>query len=329
MLDWFPGLDQAAGTVTLPLWAAGAAAILFLVSLSLALGRAGAGAMIRATARVAVIAIIAAAGWVFVTQSGLRERDAERRALDARASELTARAVTPGSPLACLDAIAGEIVENACESALFASAETTSAALSYITARLTLLVDAISYASQRDPSYEFVLSDWRRALESDRFGLVAQVIAVRDGCGTDQCPTLGLLRDTTRVSANLKERTFDQHVARYAAGWGTRTGTPVAAAMPPVAPTATAPSAPSLAASSTSGPIFPSAASIPPVSIMNAEPTGSVQQGQTAPASTTAATEPIVNPPTPPRRPPPPPRRPPEAAVPAPPPSASAPPNAQ
>ena len=43
----------------------------------------------------------------------------ERHPLDARAHDLIARAVRPGSAFACLDPIAGETVESACEKALF------------------------------------------------------------------------------------------------------------------------------------------------------------------------------------------------------------------
>jgi hypothetical protein len=338
MWDWLFALDPVTGTFTLPLWAAGTAALLFLITFILALWRAGAGQIVGAFAQVAIVLIIALAAWTFHAQSLQRDRDAERRALDARASELTARTVLPGSALACLDAIAAEALENSCEHAVFGSAETAAAALSYVAARVTLLADALSYAKERDPSYELVLADWRRTLETDRFGVVAQVMATRDGCGADECPAFSLLRDSSRVSANLRERAFDQHVARHAAAWGTRAGTPVAAATAPGSVT-TPPGAPSpsLASSSTSGPVFPSAASIPAVSIMNAEPTGSVLPGVASapptagtPATTTATAEPIANPPTPPRRPPPQPRRPAAAAptavpAPGPPPAASAP----
>ena len=46
------------------------------------------------------------------------------------ALELAARALVPGSALPCLDAIAGDVVEDACEKAIFASPEATAAAVS-------------------------------------------------------------------------------------------------------------------------------------------------------------------------------------------------------
>ena len=47
-----------------------------------------------------------------------RDLGAERRAIEARASELTAHAIAPGSALTCLDAIANILVESACEKAV-------------------------------------------------------------------------------------------------------------------------------------------------------------------------------------------------------------------
>jgi hypothetical protein len=69
----------------------------------------------------AVVLMVALAGWWAIDHFARRDFLAERQALDARAFELTARAMAPGSALACLDAMAGDVVEDACEKALFAS----------------------------------------------------------------------------------------------------------------------------------------------------------------------------------------------------------------
>ena len=89
------------------------------------------------------------------------------------------------------------------------------------------------------------------------------MLAVRDGCTADACDAFGLVYDDKKLRANMKDRLFDITVARYAANWPTRTR--------PVA---------SSGFSGSSGPItppgpnvqFPSSQSIPPVSIMTAEP---------------------------------------------------------
>jgi hypothetical protein len=158
------------------------------------------------------------------------------------------RAVAPGSAVACLEATNTETVEGACERAVFASPESVAAASAYMAARLTLLADAHEYTSRRDQSY----------------GLASQVLASRDGCTADTCDAFGLVYDDKRLRANLKDRLFDVTVGRYAVNWPSRTR-PLASSTNSSgnAPTGV-PAGPNVN--------FPSAASIPPVSIMNSEP---------------------------------------------------------
>src|SRR5215813_12141738 len=89
-------------------------------------------------AAVGIVLAALLAGWLTLDAWARRDLAAERRALDQRAFELTARALLPGSTLACLDGAAGEAVETACEKALFAGPETTAAAVSYVAAQLSL-----------------------------------------------------------------------------------------------------------------------------------------------------------------------------------------------
>src|SRR5262249_58417351 len=83
-----------------------------------------------------LVLIVALAGWGARDHFARRDLEAEQRALETRAFELATRAFMPGSALGCLDAIAGETVEEACENALFASPDATAAAVSYVTAQL-------------------------------------------------------------------------------------------------------------------------------------------------------------------------------------------------
>src|SRR4051794_13546485 len=106
-----------------------------------------------------------------------RDLEAERRAIEARASELVAHAIAPGSALTCLDAVSMP-VETACEKALFATPEAVAAAVAYVEARYALLVASAALAT-RDPSYQPAVERLRRGLEADRFGLVAQLFATR------------------------------------------------------------------------------------------------------------------------------------------------------
>jgi hypothetical protein len=218
--------------------------------------------------RVAVILIAVVFGWTYITRTADRDRADERRALDSRATELIARAIAPGSAIACLEAANTETVEGSCERAVFASPETVAAATAYIGARLSLLADAHEFQARRDQAYETQLGSLRRTIAADRYGLASQVLAARDGCTADACEAFSFVYDDKKLRANMRDRLFDITIARYAANWPTRTR--------PIASSSSGP----ITSSSSSTPItppgpnvqFPSSQSIPPVSIMTAEP---------------------------------------------------------
>src|SRR2546421_5745054 len=261
MSDWVPGLDLSTGTFTLPLWAVGVAAALFVALIVIAVIRAGLTEFGGLAFRVAVIVIAVVFGWTYVNRASERDRAEERRSLDQRAADLVGRAVAPGSAIACLEATNTETVEGACERAVFASPETVAAATAYLSARLSLLADAHDYTSRRDQGYEATIAGLRRTIAADRYGLASQVLSVRDGCTADACDAFGLVYDDKRLRANIKDRLFDVTVARYAVNWPTRT-------RPLASSGGNAPSGVPAGPNVT----FPSAASIPPVSIMNSEP---------------------------------------------------------
>jgi hypothetical protein len=258
-LDWLPGLDLSTGTFTLPLWAVGVALALLVALLVIAVMRAGLTEFGSMIFRVAVIVIAVVFGWTYVSRTGERDRLDERRALDQRAADLIGRAIAPGSAIGCLEATNTETVEGSCERAVFASPETVAAATAYVAARLSLLSDAHEYTARRDQSYESQIAGLRRTIAADRYGLASQVLATRDGCTADACDAFGLVYDDKKLRANMKDRMFDITVARYAVNWPSRTR-PLAS------------SGSGTPSGASSGLTFPSAASIPPVSIMNAEP---------------------------------------------------------
>jgi len=229
--------------------------------------------------------------WLYVQQRG-----SERRAFDDRKAVLIAGSIAPGSALSCLDELAGEAVEAACEEAVFASPGAVASAVKYVTAQLALLNDGTAYVAHGDAAYASELAPLRTAIELDRFGLVAQVLKERDGCTVERCDALTQLRDSTRVLGNLRERTFEQQVKKYTAIWNVpRPATGVVAA-----------AGPSVALPGTSGP--GSAASLPrdPAA---AEP--ALQSAAVTPPATLGSVTPL------------PPRRPPQVRV-APPPRATA-----
>jgi hypothetical protein len=283
------------------MWAAGTLAAVALVCCVVAFTRAAYDGMIGWVARGALVAIGAAAAWVMFDAPSARDSAAEHRALNSRMTALTARAVAPGSALACLDGVAGETVEKACEKALFATPEAAAAAVSYVAAQLTLLADASGQA-KRDASYANLAAQLRRAAEADRFGLVAHVLSVREGCTSKQCSAFALFKDASRVKANIADRTYETYVQRYATGWPSA-GPPVASASPPAAITA-ASNAVSGLPLKPPGPdvFFPSADSIPPVSIMTAEPPAAKPQAHQE-TTGSANTHSAARPPPPPRKP--------------------------
>src|SRR5687768_10030546 len=291
-LDWVPGLDLTTGTFTLPLWAVGVAAALFVALVVIAVIRSGMMEFGGLLFRVAVIVIAVVFGWTYIVRTGERDRADERRALDQRAADLVGRAIAPGSAIACLEATNTETVEGACERAVFASPETVAAASAYVAARLTLLADAHEYTSKRDQSYESSIAGLRRTVAADRYGLASQVLSVRDGCTADACDAFGLVYDDKRLRANLRDRLFDVTVARYAVNWPSRT-------RPLASSGSNSPSGVPAGPNVT----FPSAASIPPVSIMNAEPPAPPPPSQAAapppppPTNTAPASGPRRSPP--------------------------------
>ncbi|MFD2181171.1 hypothetical protein [Rhodoplanes azumiensis] len=270
------GFDPAGGVTSLPVWGAGLVAVLAVVGAVAAWRRSGAGALVAGIAALIVAAI--AAGAAVTMGMMLHEQVAERRALEQRVADLTARALVPGSPLACLDGLAATPGEAACEAVLFGRPEAAAAAVAYVTAQIDLFVQTAPRLAG-DSAAARALLPLKRALAADRFGLVAHVLAVQSGCSADFCPPLALFEQPDRLRGHLRERPFDTILARHAAGWrsgGDLDGPVAGATAPGLAGTGRTP-APEGAAPAAGQPVssrydFPSAASIPPVSIMAPEP---------------------------------------------------------
>ncbi|HXW28754.1 MAG TPA: hypothetical protein VEK55_05260 [Xanthobacteraceae bacterium] len=234
-LDWlsFASIDTSSGTVTLSFLAAGIGAALLGLFLLLAVFRTSVSEVVWTLTRVGLVVVVAASAWLFFGRAMERDRTEERRALDQRIQELSARATEPGSPLGCLDSPMNEALETVCERVIFGNPATIAAATVYVASQLTLLSDAVDYINRTDSGYSAAIGGLRRAVETDRFGLVAQVLAARDGCTASKCTQLALLGDATRVSDHLKDGTFDGLVARYATVWPQMTPQSTVAAAPP------------------------------------------------------------------------------------------------
>src|SRR5579864_5349433 len=266
------GVDPEMGSAVLRLWiAAGSAAVLVAIC---AVAYHGLRSNAARAGVVALGVIVGAAmTWALLAGPSAQDHGADRRALEMRAQELSTRAMAPGSALACLDAVAGETVDAACEKALFASPATVAAATSYAAVRLELLSDMAAYVKRGGRDIDGALLPLRHSLETNAYGFLAHALAVRDGCTSQNCKALDVLHDARRVRANLSGQTLDRYLDRYLTAWAQQPDGPG-----PVADAATQ-SQPA-PASQPGAPgqrkvvniDFPTAASIPPVSIMNPEP---------------------------------------------------------
>jgi hypothetical protein len=201
-----------------------------------------------------------------------------------------AGAIAPGSALSCLDEIAEETVEAACEKAVFASPEAVAAGIKHVTSQLALLDDGTTYAERGDASYAAELAPLRTALELDRFGIVAHVLGDQ-GCTPENCDALIRFHDSSKVLANLRDRTFEKQVKKYAAIWDRPADGVAATASPPVAlPDTIGPEVGQKYGS-------PSSKSIPPVSIV--APEESQPREATASESTDVTPQPAPQAPQP------------------------------
>jgi hypothetical protein len=264
------GVDSEMASSVLRLWiAAGSAAVLVAIC---AVAFSG---LRTNAARAGIVALGALVGvamiWALLGSPVAQDHGADRRALEMRAQELTARTLAPGSALACLDAVAGENVDAACEKALFASPAAVAAATSYAAARLELLSDMAAYVKHGGRDIDGALLPLRHSLETDAYGFLAHALAVRDGCTGQNCKALDVLADAGRVRANLSGQMLDRYLDRYLTVWALQPDGPG-----PVADAATQsqptyqPGAPGQRKMVNID--FPTAASIPAVSIMNPEP---------------------------------------------------------
>ena len=280
--------DPATGMLGMPVWWMAAFAAVIVVLAAFSVFRAGAA---RPLVSIAAVGVLCVGGWLALsladrtsgTNTGVSGSDRleERRLFEARVNEFTARAMMPGSPLACLDGNAGDQVAAGCEKLVFGSADTIAASVSYVSTRIALLNEGTELAAASGLSYDKPLSALRRGLEADPYGIVAQVLLQNPDCKAERCESLAMLRDPNKVRVNLLEKPFDVLVMRYAANWPS--GTRAAAGSDNRGAVMAAPGAPPPPPTSGQGvPVsskydFPSSASIPPVSIMNAEPTGQPQ----------------------------------------------------
>lgn len=274
---WTTSLDQLWRSPTFPMWLTFAAAAFFALVLVVTLFRAEKSVANGALTVITLLAVaVAAAATMRSFGSG------GDGGVNARAP-MQVNASLPA--LSCVDDLAGDSVETACEGALFASPDSVAAAVSYAASQVSSLT-AFGDVSAANKVMTPELQALRRAVERDRYGLVAHVLVTRDRCSASNCKAFQSLTDHNQIAANMEEKVYDGLVTRYAPSWsGGANPADSAAAMvggPPSMPTGKPTTAD-----------FPSASSIPPVSIMNPEPSSSTATA-TTPATPTPAPRPAA-----------------------------------
>jgi hypothetical protein len=271
------------------------------------LRRVGAVGLGRTLPRLVLILVAVGAAVALFEQNEQRERATERRALESRAATLVSQAMVAGAHIACLANDTGTKIQSACEKFIFASPETVATAVAFMSARLSLLADAQLFAGKSGLDSLPSMAGLRRSIELDRYGIAAHVLSSQDGCNAKQCEVFALLNDASVLKSNIQTRTFDAYVERFAALWNADDGLQPAskAATPAPQPQAREPVVPAPSAPPVSSRFdFPSAASIPPVSIMAAEPPlRSPVTTATQPATDSRPDLPAAALPVPPRRP--------------------------
>ena len=289
---WASSLDHVWRSPSFPMWLTLAAAGFFAVVMLITLVRAERSV---ANGALTVITLLAVAVAVAATIRGFGLPGSPANST----VQPPAMAATPA--LSCIDDLAGETVLTACEKTLFGSAESTAAAISYAASQITRLTafgDVATVNSNLTPEVEAL----RRAIERDRYGLMAYVLVARDHCTPQACPAFRSLTNSRQIMTNMDDRVYEGLVLRYSGSWGAQPAMPATAAVPSAALAALPPTAGAVVPTGkpTTMIDFPSASSTPAVSIMTPEPgaPGSAAPPRAgAPAAGTAAPRQAAAPP--------------------------------
>src|ERR1700687_1548023 len=171
---WATSLDQLWRSPTFPMWLTLAAAGFFGIIVLITLLRAEKSVANGALTVITLLAIgIAVAATIRGFGPGGRSASTEAPSPQPMIAALPA--------LSCIDDLAGEAVLTACEKSLFGSPESAAAALSYAALQITRLTASGDVATA-NKNLTPELQALRRAVERDRYGLMAYVLAVRDHC---------------------------------------------------------------------------------------------------------------------------------------------------
>jgi hypothetical protein len=280
---WATSLDQIWRSPSFPLWLTLSAAAFFGIIVLVMLLRT------EQSVASGALAVITLLSFGIAVASMLRGHEPVVRTASA---DIWSPPVMPTpAALSCVDDLAGDTVGQACEKAVFESPESTAAAVNYAASMLTHLV-AIGDAATAQRTMPAETQAMRRAIERDRYGLMAHVLVTRERCTPTQCAAYRSLTDNHQIITNMDEHAFDNLVTRYAASWNApqvTSATMPLGMLPPAVPTGRPTTAE-----------FPSSANTPAVSIMTPEPTGGAKPpAVTAPAHPAQAAAAAPPPPAP------------------------------
>ena len=275
-----PNVESMTDVIGLPVWMIVFFALAILVLLVITVARVGSAHTLGLFGQIAGLAVLVGIAWLYLDRLGEQDRATYRRNIETRLTALNAQSMLPNSNLACLDASAEDLVQEACEKVLYSSPEQVSAALSFVGARLDVLRDIAALPDSEEAAYDKLWAPLIRTMQADRYGVVAQVLQARDGCTVDKCYAFDFLKKNAQLVANMKERAYETRLTKHAAGWSDKPAPALAA----VAPAPPAPAAPPPPKESQLNLNFPSSSSIPPVSIMANEPGMPGQNGVDAAA---------------------------------------------
>src|SRR5499426_796961 len=222
---WASSLDHIWRSPSFPMWVTLAAAGFFAVVMLITLVRAEKSV---ANGALTVITLLAVGVAVAATIRGFGLPGSPAN------SGVQPQAMASTPALSCIDDLAGETVLTACEKTLFGSADSTAAAISYAASqitRLTALGDVATVNRNLTPEVEAL----RRAIERDRYGLMAYVLVARDHCTPQACPAFRSLTNSRQIMTNMDDRVYEGLVLRYSGSWGAPPMTPATAAVPSAA----------------------------------------------------------------------------------------------
>ena len=249
---WAASLDQFWRSPSFSLWLILGAAGLFGIITLIALLRAE-----KSVANVALTVITLLAIGTAVATSIREFSPPDRIASGETRSATPVNVALPA--LSCIDDLAGDTVLAACEKALFGSAESAAAAVSYAASQITRLTASGGVAADMPE-----LQTLRRAVERDRYGLMAYVLVARDRCTASECAAFQALTDRHQIVANMDEKIYEGLISRHAPSWNAPSASAAAGSV--------AAWAPSMPTGKPTTAEFPSAASTPAVNIMTPEP---------------------------------------------------------